>query len=433
MSPSRLVWPLLWLGLCAQQAGLAADTRPLSLEEALQAALSNHPILVMAELDVESAVVRVRQARSVRSPQIDGGGLAKRGLSGSANMFGLNGLAASPDPEDMAFSGNVLQDLLDFKRSRFETEARRAEVEYFEETLRAEEAALVLIVTEAYYSILKALQQARLAERAVAEAELAVRRAASRLRAQLGSGLDVQRAEHRAARAALNRAKAVEALEQAHARLAEAMGTEAGRQFSPAEPERTPVQPSPPEPLVADALESRPELAAVDARIRAAEAWVRRAEREKYPRIMAMFSGGWTRFAERTLSQLLFAGFGIQLPIFTGGRLEAGIQQARLAMEKTRAVREELKRAVQLQVIEARSDAATAVEAVRAAGTGVEQARSAERLAGARHRNLLADALEVEAARTALAAAESERNRALYDYEIAFARLAFATGSGTSR
>ncbi|MDE0626566.1 MAG: hypothetical protein OXH99_09225, partial [Bryobacterales bacterium] len=77
--------------------------------------------------------------------------------------------------------------------------------------------------------------------------------------------------------------------------------------------------------------------------------------------------------------------------------------------------------------------AAPPLGGARAAGRGGYQARSAERLADARHRNLLADALEVEAARTALAAAESERNQARYDYEIASARLAFATGSGTSR
>ncbi len=52
-----------------------------------------------------------------------------------------------------------------------------------------------------------------------------------------------------------------------------------------------------------------------------------------------MFSGGWARFAELTLSRLLFGGFGIQLPLLTGGRLKANIEETRLGLEKTRATR----------------------------------------------------------------------------------------------
>lgn len=432
MNPLGLVWRLGWLALCAPLAS-AAEPQPLTLDDAVQVALSSHPILRQAELDVESAEVRVRLARSLRAPQVDAGGLAKRGLSGSANMFGLNGLAASPDPEDMAYSGNVIQDLLDFKRSKFETEARRAEVEHFEETLRAEEARLVLAVTKAYYSVLGAQRQVRVAEESATESELALRKAAARSRAGLGSDLDAQQAAYRVSRAKLDRARAAESLDKALGRLAEAVGADSGQRFQLREPESSPAEPGPLEPLLARALEARPELAAVEARIQAAEAWVRRAEREKYPRLMAMFSGGWTRFAERTLSQLLFGGFGIQLPLFTGGRLEASIQLTRLAVERTRAVREELVRAVQVQVVEAHSGMATALEAFRTAELGVRQAESAERLAGARHRNLLADALELTAARTLRTAAESELGQAVYDYEIATAELDFAAGNGTRR
>lgn len=422
-------WALLWVGLCAAGESAAGEPQPLSLDLAVNAALANHPSLLQAALDVEAAQVRSRLARSARLPQADLGGLAKRGLSGSANMFALNGLAASPDPEDIAVSGNVLQDLLDFRRSKFETEARRAEVEHFEETLRAEEASRVLAVTKAYYLGLAARQREDLARRAVRASRLAVRRAESRLRAGLGSRLESWEAKDEAGRAELERTKAVEHRKGAQARLAEAMGTPAGKLYALVEPEALDPAPASLHVSLGEAVEARPELAAVDARVRALEWWLGRAKREKYPRVMAMFSGGWTRFAERTLSQLLFGGFGIQLPLFTGGRLEAGIDQARIALEKTRAVREALVRAVEVQVVEARSSLASARESLRRAEIAVERAGLAERFAHARHRNQLGDLVELESARTALATAETQRRQAIYDREVASAQLAFATGA----
>ena len=428
MTASRLLLPFLCLLLWTLHASSADEPAALSLDEAVGAALSNHPVLRQAEIDIESAELRVQQARSSRSPQIDAGGLAKSGLAGSGNLFGLHGLASSPDPEGMALSANVFQDLLDFKRSKFETEARRAEVEHFDETLRAEKARLILDVRRAFYSALKAMRRIGLTEETVKERVLALRQAESLHRAGLASKLEVSLGGIGVSRARLDRTRATESLQQALARLNEAMGESTGQAFALQEPEISAASPGPLEALAAESLESRAELAAVEARIRAAEAWVRRAEREKYPRIMAMFSGGWTRFAELTLSRLLFGGFGIQLPIFTGGRLEASIEETRRGLEKTRAAREELVRAVRLQVAEARGDLVTAFESVRTAEQGVEQALEAERLASARYKHDLADLLDLTVAQTALAAAENEHGQARYDYKIAEAELDFATG-----
>ncbi len=413
--------------LCATETD-AVEVRSLSLDQAVRSALSQHPILRQAEIDINVAELRVRQARSQRLPQIDAGGLAKVGLAGSANLFALNGLAASPDPEGMAYSANIFQDLLDFKRSKFESEARRAEVEHFEETLQAEKSRLVLEVRTAFYSALKATRQIGVAEQAAREGALAVREATSLHRAGLASKLEVDEAQTALARARLEQTAARESLHRALARLNEAMGENTAQAYAFQEPEISAAEPEPVESLVAESLESRPELAAVEARIRAAEAWVERAEREKYPRIMTMFSGGWTRFAELTLGKLLFGGFGIQLPLFTGGRLEATIEQTRLAVEKTRAARDDLLRAVPRQVAEARAEVATSFEAVRVTAQALQQARDAERLASAQYRHELADLLDLTVAQTALNAAESERAQARYDYKIAEAELDFATG-----
>lgn len=416
--------------ITAEERG--ADAFPgLTLEQAVQAALSTHPVLRQARLEVDSAELRVQRARSNRFVQIDTGGLAKRGLSGSANLFGLNGLAASPDPEDMAFSANFFQNILDFGRTRYETSARQAEVEYYRESLRAEEAELILNVKRAYYASLKAQARYKPARDAVETEVLSAQQAGSLHRALLGSKLEWSLAEARLSRARRDLAMATEAERQALAQLNTVMGEDTARRYALQEPgipgerseDRTGLQ--------NEAVQGRPEIAAIEARIRAAEQWIRRAEREKYPRIMGLFSGGWTRFAELTLGRLLFGGFGIQLPLFTGGRIKADIEETKLALEKTEAVREELLRAVALQVADAHSGWVAAGEAYHAVKEAVGAARAAERLARVRYKNELADRLEWMVARTARSATESELSQALYRYKIAKAELDFAAGRST--
>ena len=432
MNLTEWVAALLWFAAgsaqLAAQAPEITAARVLPLEDAVRRALAKHPLLRQAEIDIATARLLVTQARSNRLPQVDAGGLAKRGLSGSANLFNLNGLAASPEPEGMVFSANFFQDLLDFKRTAYESRARQAEVEYFNETLRAEESGIVLDVQRAYYAAARERLRVDLAQVKIEHRGLEVRSAASRLRAELGSKLVVERAELGLSRAQLELARALAAYRTSLARLSAAMGEDPEQGYAVQAPGSVTAPPEPLDALLAESLDRRAELAAIDARIRAGQAWVRRAEREKYPRLMALFSGGWARFAELTLSKLLFGGFGIQLPLFTGGSIKATIESARLALEKTHSVREELERAIAVEVSASHSAVTAALDAVRTADKAVAQTGTAERLEGLRYDHKLASMVEWSNARLELAVANGERDRALCEYKIAEAELDFAVG-----
>lgn len=419
---------VLWTPYPGAARAQGGDLPRLRLQQAVDAAIARHPVLRQAELDVDSAEVRVARARAGRAPLVNASGLTKAGLSGSATMFGLQGLAASPEPEGSAASANAVHDLLDFKRTRHESDARRAEVEHFEATVLAERSSLILKTKRAFWLALKATRIVNAAEQAVSERSIHLRGAESRRRVGLASGLQVREAETGLARTKLEVARAAESLQRALAQLNEAMGEASNQAYLLDEPAILPILPRPIEALVEEGLAARPELVAVEARIRAAEAWVRRARRDRYPRIMVMSSGGWTRFAELTLSRLLFGGFGIQLPLFTRGRVKATIEETRVTLEKTRAVRDELLRSVPRRIAEAHASLTTAIEALESTEQAFREAVEGERLAQVRHRHDLADGLEVAGARTRLAIAESEHAGARYDYKIAEAELDFATG-----
>lgn len=407
----------------------ASGTSELTLEQAIRAGLTDHPALKQAQLDIDIAEVRSIQARSTRFPQVDAGGIANEGLTGSANLFGLSGLASSPRPEGWAVSANIYQDLIDFGRTKFETRARQSELEFFAQTLLAERAQVALNVTKAFYAVLIASAGAEAAAAVVEEATLANRKSEALFREGMVSVVDLESSRSRLANARLEQAAAAERVRRTLAELNTVMGGEPAQNHALQDTADSTDAPEPLDALIAKSLSERPELAALDARIRAAKEWVQRAERNKYPRVMAMFSGGWVRLAEMTLDNLMFGGFGIRLPLFTGGRLRANVEETRLNAEKTRVSRDDLVRQIKLQVAASHGKLLTALEWIRAAEHELGLAQEMDRLARARHANELADTHELTVARTAVRSAESKRRQSHYEYKIARADLDYAVGA----
>ena len=156
---------------------------------------------------------------------------------------------------------------------------------------------------------------------------------------------------------------------------------------------------------------------------------LKKAESEKKGKILAAFSGGITRFAELTAGRLLFGGIGIRLPIYTGGRLEGQIEEARHTLESSLARRQILSRDIEEEVARAHSRLTTARYAIEPNQDIVAQAQQTLELARLRYKAQLGDFVELARAETALSSAETEYARALYDYKLSEAELLYATGS----
>ncbi|MFQ5738233.1 MAG: TolC family protein [Acidobacteriota bacterium] len=416
--------------LAATQTSAPATT--LRLEEAIRLALDNHPRLRQARQRVEAARSRVTQARSTFFPQIDAGGVAKQGLSGSGGAFRLKGLASSPNPDDLAVSANFYQDLLDFGRTRSAQKARSWELAFFVEETRVETGLVIKDVTTAYLELLKARKQIELVVRTIAEKELALKQAEAFHNAQLRSGLDVALARTGLDRARLDRAHARSAEKQGRARLRNAMGIPSDSvRYLLQEPSLDARSPGPLGPLVQEATRSHPELKAVDAGIAAREAWLHKAEAELRPRIMGLFSGGWTRFSRVAIGNFLFGGFGIRMPLFTGKNLRAQVEEARRDLERARAERDETSLRIRLQVETSFYQLLDLIESAGIYQQLLVQARKAAKGAEIRNRVGLEDSLEVAKANLNLARTENEYAGFLYDYKITEAELNYAIGRGT--
>ena len=90
---STLVFIALLSGALADQG-----QRRLSLDQAIELALANHPQLRKAELAVTGGEARVTYARSRSYPQVNSGGIAKQGLSGSGPLSAWRAWRIHPSP-----------------------------------------------------------------------------------------------------------------------------------------------------------------------------------------------------------------------------------------------------------------------------------------------------------------------------------------------
>ena len=425
---------LLLLLLASSISGRFPGQNPeaaLTLSQAIQNALVQRPQLLRIEEEIKAAEARLKQARSGYFPQIGFGGIAKQGLSGAGSAFGLEGLASSPFPRDLAASINVSYDLLDFGRRKHRTAAHRLRVSALKESRRTDRARVILQVKRAYYSALEAKKRIELGSQTVRERALTVRQSSAFYRAQLKSKLDVSLAQVELSRARLAVVQAESAYSQELVGLNRAMGAPYSGTYSLEQPVTAVQTPASLQTLVQGALTERPELRSLDAQIAAYEEWLKKAESEKKAKILGAFSGGITRFAELTAGRLLFGGIGIRLPIYTGGRLEGQIEEARHTLESSRARRQILSQDIEEEVARAHSRLTAARYAVEANQDIISQAQQALELARLRYKAQLGDFVELARAETTLSAAETDYAKSLYDYKLSEAELRYATGSAT--
>lgn len=400
----------------------------LSLDEAIRTARREHPGLRQAQEAIVAAQARSGQARSGYFPQVTTSGFAKQGLSGASGALGLRGLVTSPLFRDIGASSAAFQNLYDFGRTSHQVKASRWAVVSLEHVLTAARNAVVLAVQQAYYDALEQQRLIEVNEKVLADRRLITRQADVFYRTGLKSKVDLTLAEVGAANANLELVKARDRLRTAFAELNHAMGIDGQAAYSLEEPVITVQAPPALDRLLEESLRQRPELSAFDGQIKSDEEIVSRAESSRWPRFMALFSGGWVRFSELTPGRLLLGAFGLDLPVWDGGRIKNEIAEARAALARTRAARDETAQDVRLQVQRAHSEVLSAMESVRATQQLIAQAREALRLARVRYRVQLGSFVELTSADAASSDAEAQHAKALYRYKAAESLLNYVAG-----
>ena len=183
--------------------------------------------------------------------------------------------------------------------------------------------------------------------------------------------------------------------------------------------------------LTERALFRRPDLAAMDELVGAADNGITIARSGYLPQLVLMGNYGWdrpNREYEPEFYNHWSATLALQMNVFDWGATSGRVSEARAGFTQAKRARRMFEEAVRLEVKQSYLTRDESVDGLRITEEGLAQAEEAMRVVRESFRNGLTTNSDVLDAQTALAGAEMSRIRAMTDLNLAEARLALAIG-----
>ncbi|MGH9469421.1 MAG: TolC family protein [Terriglobia bacterium] len=429
----KLVFALM---IGAIGAGLACGQSPtpppLTLQQAEQIALKNHPQIFAAHYNALAADQGVREARSAYFPTVDGE------ITGSAadrdSRLGAGFLAASRLFNREGQGIAVGQLITDSGRTANLVASSRAQAYAANEDADSTRYDVLLAVNQAYFEALRSQALLKVAQQTVAERQVVLEQVTAMVKNQLKSKLDLSFAKVNLAQASLLEIQARNNIKIAFAQLTRAMGLQNTPSFML---EEAPVPPAPPSTaasVLAEAAQNRPELASLRFSLESAQKF-QRAERDlSFPTVAAAGVAGYIPAIEQLTSTRVpdhyeAAAVNVEIPVFNGrlfaARREAALMRERQANENLRDMQERIARDVRV----AWADAVTAYQRIGVANDLLNQAQLAMALAQGRYNLGLSSIVELSQAQLNETQAAIQDVNARYDFENDTAILQYQAGT----
>jgi outer membrane protein len=419
---------LMALGLAAAALAAAQAPQTLTLQQAEQIALREHPAIRSAQFSAEAARQVTVETRAASLPFL-AGNLTTAAAADRSRIAA--GALNNPVIYNRAASGLTLGQLItDFGRNSSLTESARLRAQAFSQSAAATRARVVLDVDRSYFATLKAQKVLDVSRQTLKARQLVYEQVSTLARNKLKSELDVSFAGVAVSEAKLLIASAQNDLDSALAALNAAMGRPAGDKYELAEEPMGSDLPQDLAALLDEAVRKRPELAALRLEENSAQRLAQAEKALKYPTISTIAAIGFTPLRQDALTSKYGAvGLNVQIPILNGklfGARQAEAElRARAAQENIRDFQTSLVRDVRIAWLNAR----TALERLSLTEELVHQARLSLDLAQARYDLGLGSIVELSQAQLAQTSAEIAGAGARYDYQAQRSVLRYQIGS----
>lgn len=429
-------------GLRAQQP----TPERLSLGDAVRMAAKQTALVQTAGLATTAAEARVAQTRSAFFPNITAGATEAQTTLNSAT-FGFNFPAQPGQPPFLNPLGQIIGPVatLDLRAHASQTIFDPAAIEQLRasragaaavqagESTAAEQAA-----TNAAMAYVQALRtdaqlSARLADSSLAEDLLGIAR--DQLSAGVGVGLDVTRAEAQLAGVRAQLIGARNARARARLDLARALNLPLDTPLELTDSLTSPATAATEGDVnaaVDRAMQQRPDVRVLEARLQAARTQITAIRSEQLPTLNAFGNGGYIGLRLNKLLATYTWGLELSVPVFDGNRRGARITEQQAAMRELEVREHDLRQQVAADVRGAELDLSSAGQAmdaarvrVRLAQQEVSQARDRFRAGVAGNADVITASLQLNTARTQLIDAETA-------FQTARVSLARAEGRATS-
>jgi len=409
-------------------ASAFAQTTTLTLQQAEDMALKNHPQIQAAQNELNYANQQIVINRSAYYPDVTGDITGTEGNNFA--RIGAGDLTASRLFDREAQGVMVKQLITDSGRTHNLVASARYQAQAAMQNSQATRYTVLLDVNRAYFDVLHAQATVKVAEQTVAARQLLDDQVTELARNKLRSQLDVSFADVNVSEAKLLLLRARDSVAGALAELGRAMGSDQPAGYRLSDEPLPPAPPAAADTLVAQAIENRPELASLRASRDAARRFAD-AERDlTRPTVSAVAVGGYMPYINTASISPEYEGVGanVSIPIFNGhlfsARREAAYQRALESDQRLRDEQDRISRDVRV----AWASAYDAYQRIDVTAQFLRQASLAMQLAQGRYDLSLASIVELTQAQLNVTSAEIENLNAKYDYQTQYAALQFTIG-----
>ncbi len=421
---------LLLLGFAAP----ASASGTLTLHECIENALAHHPSIRASREALIAGQGRVLQAESPYLPQITAS-------TGYTENHAAGGAFGESITKSYTTTLSVNQVLYDFGRTGNSLDSAKFGTQSAEQDIDRVVQEVVLNVKQAYYALLQAKKLVSVARKTLGQTDSHLKQAEAFFRAGSKPRFDVTRAEVDVNNAKLGVINAENAVRINTITLYNAMGLDPVRDVEIEDVLSRPTAVPSLDQALAEALNNRPEMLKAESDIRAAQFRVKTEQSSYLPTLSANGAYNWTHGTtsmgsfngvplEGDVGDSWNAGVMLSMPLFEGGLTRGRVSEARANQHALEAQRDALRQSILLEVNQAYADLESASARIAVMDSSLKSAQESLDLAEGRYRAGVGPSIEVTDAQVAAAKAETDHVQALYDYQLAAAKLAKAMGKG---
>jgi len=410
-----------------EPSGTLASERALTLPELTEFALRNNPRTRQAWYAARAAAASLGFAKGDDLPEIAAAYTVTR-------QRPLSGTTGAISPWLTRYGPSI-----SFSYVLFDFGAGDQRVEAAEYRLLAANLAhnrtlqdVIFQVEQAYYQLIGVEALVRINQQALKNIETALDAARRRRQSGLATAADVSRTETQVAQAVLALTRSRGDLEKARGQLATVVGLPLSGalhvQVLSAPPQTDQVVTT-----VGQYLEkmkdTRPDLMAAEAQVRAARATASATAKAGLPTVEIAGNSAYTEYhpdRPNTRSHALL--FNVRIPLFTGFKDTYSVRQAEAAAAQAEAARDALYRQSSLEVWQAYYDLQTVRSGIASTEAQVKSAEQTAEATLARYRAGFGTILDLITAQQDETNARTQRIQAYLDWYTVLARLNFSLG-----
>jgi outer membrane protein len=409
-------------------ANMGAQTpAAVSLEQAQQIAIRNHPRIASAELEAQASGFAVKEARSAYYPTLSGNITGVETEHGSVLSAGAVTTSSIYSRQSSGVVANQL--ITDFGRTSNLAKSAMLRNESQDRNVVNTRAQVLLGVQQAYYRALASQSVLKVARATLDLRRVTLRQVTALAQSALRSTVDVSFAQVNESQAELDLFRAENDATATHAELAAAMGYDRDQTFSLSDESLPPSLDPNVDGLIEQARRDRPDLASLELNEKALDRFADAEKDLRNPTVSAAAVAGVAPVRDPRLpGTYSAAGINMNIPVFNGGLFRARHQEAEARAAAAAKDVQDLSLQIARDVRVAWLNANDTFRRLDVTARMVAQANEALRLAQARYDAALGSIVELNTAQLNQTMANIAAASAKYDYLSDRAALNYALG-----